>query len=217
MTLRIAVIFLLINCGYLNAATNNDGDSSQVSSINFLGLHATAATKIIHFKWEVEQENKGDYFLIEKSIDDINWKKVTQVKSLENHKERHTYTISEINFAEGAAEYFRIIRVDKYGEKVELDKVEINQPILTNMLLLPVKGKANKLMSLSYDSLICSDGKITVQNKEGDILLEKTVHLSEGYNRMALNIKGFEGGRYLVLIKDEFDNKISKALTIYRK
>ncbi|HIP33036.1 MAG TPA: hypothetical protein EYG86_09755 [Crocinitomicaceae bacterium] len=217
MAFKIVLIFILVHCRFLNAATVNDGDSSQLSSISFLGFHATAATKIIHFKWEVEKENKGDYFLIEKSIDDVNWKKVTQVKSLENHNERHTYTISEINFAEGAAEYFRIIRVDKYGEKEELDKIEINQPILTNMLLLPVKGKANKLMTLSYDSLICSDGKITVQNKEGEIVQEKLVHLSEGYNRITLNIKSFEGGHYLVLIKDEFENKVSKTLTVYRK
>ena len=213
----IITIFLILVFGGFASASNYDGDSSQISSIRFLGLEATSAKKIIHFKWEVEKENKGDYFLIEKSTDNLNWKKVTKVKSLGSHDERHTYAISEINFAEGAYEYFRITRVDKYDKKEVLDKIEINQPILTNMLLLPVKGKANKLMTLSYDSLICADGKISIQNKEGEILIEKVVHLSEGYNRFELNIKSLNGGKYLVIVKDEFDNKISKMLTVYRR
>ena len=211
-----AILFLSFACNFV-CASLDDGDSSQVSYIEFKGLEATSAKKVIHFKWEVEKENKGDYFLIEKSLDGETWKKVSQVKSLGSYNERHTYAVSEINFAEGAYEYFRITRVDKYGKKEVLDKIEINQPILTNMLLLPVKGKANKLMTLSYDSLICAEGKIIVQNKEGEILIEKTVHLSEGYNRLELNIKSLPGGKYLVIVRDEFENKTSKALTVYRR
>jgi len=214
---KIYILFFILVSSSISFAIGEDGDSSQSSSITFTHLEATLAKKIIHFKWEVEKENKGDYFLIEKSLDGENWKKVTRVKSIEDHKERHTYAISEINFAEGAEEFFRIIRVDKYDKKEILDMVEINQPILTNMLLLPIKGKANKLMNLSYDSMICSQGKIVVMNKEGDIVLEKIVSLSEGYNRLVLNIRSFEKGEYLVLVKDEFGNKTSRSLTVYRK
>jgi len=214
---NLYILLLVIASSSVSFAIGEDGDSSQSSSITFDHLEATLAKKIIHFKWEVEKENKGDYFLIEKSLDGVIWKKVTRVKSLEDHKERHTYAISEINFAEGAEEFFRIIRVDKYNKQEELDRVEINQPILTNMLLLPVKGKANKLMNLSYDSLICSQGKIVVKNKEGETVLEKIVYLSEGYNRLELNIRNFAQGQYLVLVKDEFGNKTSRSLTVYRK
>jgi len=214
---RLYILFFILAISSVSFAVGEDGDSSLSSSITFSHLEATLAKKIIHFKWEVEKENKGDYFLIEKSLDGATWKKVTKVKSLEDHKERHTYAISEINFAESAEEYFRIVRVDKYNKQEILDVVEINQPILTNMLLLSVKGKANKSMILSYDSLICSEGKITVMDENGTVVIQKIVHLSEGYNRLVLNIKNLNGGKYLVVVKDEFENKVSKALTVYRR
>jgi hypothetical protein len=41
--------------------------------------------------------------------------------------------------------------------------------------------------------------------------------VTEGYNRLELNIKSFKEGVYFVLIKDDFENKLSKRLTIYGK
>lgn len=195
----------------------SEGDSVQGSSIKFGDFEATLAKKIVHFKWNVAQEKKGDYFILEKSIDKIEWRKVTQVESIRNHEEQHTYSISEINFAEGAEEFFRISRVDAFGNVEVLDIVEINQPILQNMLLIPIKGKANKQMILSYDSMLSSRGKITIMNEQGDLVLLKTVQLIDGYNRYMLSIKNLKPGVYHVLLRDEFNNTISKNLTIYRR
>ncbi len=85
------------------------------------------------------------------------------------------------------------------------------------MLLIPIKGKVNKQMILSYDSMITSRGKITIMNEEGDIVLLKTVHQINGYNRKLLNIKNLKLGIYHVLIRDEYNNTLSRNLTVYRK
>lgn len=212
----LLVIFSLV-LSQVALAVDSDSDTTENKDIKFVSMEATLSSKIIHFKWDVDQEIKGDYFLIEKSIDKENWKRVTQVTSLGNHQERHTYEVSEINFAEGANEYFRIKRVDNTGKESILDMVNISHPILTNMLLVPVNGKVNKLMGLSYDSKICGKATITVLDIDGDIAFEDDVEVSEGYNRFELNIKLFEQGVYRVLIRDDFDNKISKRLTIHGK
>lgn len=212
----LLVIFSLV-LSQVTFAVESDSDTTQYKDIKFVSMEATLSSKIIHFRWDVEEEVKGDYFLIEKSIDQENWKRVTQVTSLGNHKERHTYEVSEINFAEGANEYFRIKRVDNTGQESILDMVNISHPILTNMLLIPVNGKVDKLVALSYDSKIISTAKITVLDIHGDIAFEDKIEVSEGYNRFELNIKLFEEGVYIVLVRDDFDNKISKRLTIYGK
>jgi len=192
-----------------------DADSTQESSINFLSMEATLSSKIVHFKWEVEAESKGDYFIIEKSIDQKNWVEVNRIESIENHNDRHTYEISEINFAEGIQEYFRILRVDVYGSISELDRVDINQPVLTNMLLIPMARKVNKELTVSYDSMISSSSHLTVFSQNGDLIVDKNISQSQGYNRLQLNIKGFDKGNYKVTIKDDFGNKISRNLTIH--
>lgn len=190
-------------------------DSTEDSSIRFLTLEATLSSKIVHFKWQVDFEAKGDYFIIEKSIDEENWTEVQRVQSMGDYNERHTYEVSEINFAEGPLEYFRILRVDDYGQITEMDRTNINQPILTNMLLIPVAHKVNKELTVSYDSMISSERKMYIYNQFGEIIIEKLLNKSEGYNRVTLNIKPLPEGKYLIVIEDEFGNKMSKSLVMH--
>ena len=104
---RSSTIALIVLCLYVFSFSSLalDVDSTEDSSIDFLSMEATLSSKIVHFKWEVEAESKGDYFIIEKSIDQENWKEVKRVESVENHQDRHTYEISQINFAEGVKEF----------------------------------------------------------------------------------------------------------------
>ena len=192
-----------------------DIDSSEDSSIDFLSMEATLSSKIVHFKWQVEAESNGDYFIIEKSIDQENWVEIKRVQSIENHKDRHTYEISEINFAEGVQEFFRILRVDEYGAISELDRVDINQPVYSNMLLIPVAKKLNSDLNVSFDSLISSKGVLRVYNIDGEVLIEQKLDQSEGYNRTMLSIKSLVKGAYRIVIEDDFGNTISKSLTIH--
>lgn len=197
-------------------ALNADSDTSGASSIKFEKMEATLSSRIIHFRWSVDAEANGDHFLIEKSLDQENWTAVTRVQSLKNHEEQHTYEISEINFAEGVNEFFRVVRVDQFGEKTELDRVNINRPVLTNILLIPTPRKVNKETTVSYDSMISSRGTIRIVSETGELVYEKSIYVAEGYNRYVIALKDFDSGNYQIVIRDEFDNKISKRLVVYK-
>ncbi|MCH2229393.1 MAG: hypothetical protein MK105_03530 [Crocinitomicaceae bacterium] len=214
---KFIAAFVVLMLSHHSSAYVFESDSTEDRDISFVSMVATLSSKIIHFRWDVEREKKGAYFQIEKSIDKETWKKVTRVKSIGNHNERHTYEVSEINFAEGAHEFFRIKRVDNLGKETVLDVVNVNHPVLTNMLLVPVQGKVNKLMSLSYDSKISGYVNVSVIDEEGVLAFETQQEVVEGYNRLELNIKLFDEGIYTVRIRDAFDNKISKRLTVYGK
>jgi len=193
-----------------------DSDTSGASSIKFEKMEATLSSRIIHFRWSVEAEANGDHFVIEKSLDQENWSEVTRVQSLKNHEEQHTYEISEINFAEGVNEFFRVVRVDQFGETTELDRVNINRPVLTNILLIPTPRKVNKETTVSYDSMVTSLGFIRIVSESGEIVYDKSIYISEGYNRYVLSLKEFAAGNYQIVIRDEYDNKISKRLVVYQ-
>lgn len=210
--LHIAIIYFISSISYVHSF---DTDSTGKSGISFKKLEATISSKIIHFKWEVNSEMKGHHFVIEKSLDKINWVLVKEVKSLGNHKERHTYQVSEINFSEGIKEYFRISRFDEGGNQEELDLIEVNQPILSNMLVLPPIKNTKKNIIISYDSMIDSRGVLYVKSDEGEIVYQRSFGFDEGYNRIELNIKRFEKGSYVVVLRDEFGNKITRSFNTY--
>ena len=209
---------ILVSAGLFFSAFSAFGfeiDSTEESSIDFIAIEATLSSKIIHFQWGVNAEQSGDYFIIEKSTDRQSWVKLTRVESIANHQERHTYSISEINLIEAKNEYFRISRVDAYGTKTVLDEINISQPILSNLCLIPIQGKVDEEIRLSYDSMISSKGELTVTGQDGASKFLSKVNSEKGYNHYLLNIKGYEPGRYIIVIKDEFGNKVTRALNVF--
>lgn len=191
-------------------------DSSEESSILFVQMKAVSSSKIIHFSWDVEEEKNGDHFIIEKSIDyGETWVRVSRVESIGNHKERHTYKISEINMIEGITEYFRVSRVDIDNEVQVLDAINIDHQILTNMKLIPHPKNVKKATTISCESLICSDGILKIFNKNGELIQKRKLDLSKGYNRCQIEIKNLDRGEYRVTIQDEFSNTLTKRLVVH--
>lgn len=213
-TIKLYLSFALFFVS-ISSVHSFDADTSGASSIDFVSMEATVSSKIVHFKWDVESESSGDYFIIEKSIDQENWTEVKRIQSIEDHKERHTYEVSEIDFAQDYEEYFRILRVDHFGQISELDRVNINRPVLSNMLMVPVPKKVNKEITVSYDSMISSRGVLKVLNEEGEMVVEQKIEFSEGYNRVNMPIKSYEKGHYSIVIEDQFGNKLIRSLTIH--
>lgn len=191
-------------------------DSTETDEISFVNMEAIISSKIIHFKWAVDTELNGDYFIIEKSIDKVFWYFVSRVESIENHEDQHTYEISAINFAEDHTEYFRIQRVNQKGERTFLDEIDVSRPVLSNMLILMVPGKTNKLINVSYDSFVKSSGEMIVINEFGEEVFTKKLNVIDGYNRLLLNISSFDKGRYSVIVKDNYGNRTSRPLVIYK-
>ncbi len=191
-------------------------DSSEESSILFVQMKAVLSSKIVHFSWDVDEEMNGDHFIIEKSIDDgETWNRVSRVESIGNHKERHTYEISEINMIQGVTEYFRVSRVDIDGETKVLDAVNVNHPILSNIRLIPHPKNVRKATTVSCESLICSDGILKIYNRNGELIQKRKLDLSKGYNRCEIEVKNLKPGEYRVSIQDEFDNSLTKRLVVY--
>ena len=191
-------------------------DSSEESSIVFIEMKAVSSSKIVHFSWDVEEEQNGDHFMIEKSIDDgATWTQVSRVESIGNHKERHTYEISEINMIEEVTEYFRVSRVDIDGQVKVLDAVNINHPILSNLKLIPDPKNVKKATTISCESLICSDAVLEVYNKSGELVHKRKLDLAKGYNRCEIEVKNLDPGEYRVSIQDEFENTLNKRLVVH--
>jgi hypothetical protein len=217
---RSALYTILLLFLGLNANAHNflySIDSTEDARFQLLNFEAVVSSKIVHFKWDIEKEKRGTTFIIEKSIDKINWKEVKQVESIGDHKSTHTYKVSEINFVEGAKEYFRISRENSKGERLELDIIEINQPILSNMLVLPPAKKATSSLVVSYDSMIDSKGVLFVKNEQGEIVYQKSMPFDEGYNRAELKMNKLEKGSYVVVLRDEYGNKVSRTFNTYKK
>ena len=74
----------------------------------------------------------------------------------------------------------------------------------------------HKEVNITYDSMISSEGYLTVMSSDGEIVEEIDISIASGYNRFKLRIKEYEKGDYLVTVRDINENKISKRLVVYK-
>ncbi len=195
------------------SASNSD---STLSNVQLESFDVRLSSRVIHVQFVVTSEKAGKTFLIEKSLDKVEWTPVTSFNSIGDHNSSNTYETSLIDFPEGVLEHYRLVRVDLFQDSTVLDSAFITRKALKNMQLIPVEGKAHKEINITYDSMISSEGFLTVMSREGEIIEEIEIAIASGYNRFKLRIKEYEKGDYLVTVRDQNENKISKRLVIYK-
>lgn len=210
----LAIFLLFVNAGF---TFGNDvhADSSGSEDIDYVRMEAIPSTQVVHLKWEVESEVNGAFFVIDKSIDGMTWIEKGRRVSIGNHEVYHTYLESLINFPESAVEYFRLRRIDSNGEEQILDISVIHHEVLSRPKLIPDPKDVNAKVTLTYESLLDGFVNVSIINQEGESFFSKKYFATNGYNRIELSLAGLAEGQYLVVIKDEFENKVSKTLIIH--
>jgi len=211
---RTLVLFFSILLSASTACASNA--DSTLSNIQVESFEVRLSSRVIHVQFVVTSEKAGKTFLVEKSLDKDVWNPVTSFTSIGDHSGSSTYETSIIDFPEGVLEYYRLIRVDLFEDSVVLDSAIIRRKALKNMQLIPVEGKAHKEVNITYDSMVSNEGYLTVMSRSGEIVEEIDISIASGYNRFKLRIKDYEKGDYLVTVRDQNDNKISKRLVVYK-
>lgn len=204
-------VILLLGVGIANYGF---AGKKRTSSIDFVKFEAVNSDKIIHMKWLVNNETGGHSFIIEKSIDEKNWKQITEFPSKANHSTPQSYSTSEINLPERITEHFRIVRVDAIGKKVVLDKVKVSQPSFYGMMIIPKNAIGSKEVIVSCTSLEKMEAIICVFDVNGAVLLKEKLNLSPGYNRVEFETKAISSNEtVIVVMEDQSGNQLTKSYT----
>lgn len=209
----------LILCSFFCISTSSlyaAAVDSTLSNVQLESFEVRLSSRVVHVQFVVNSEKAGKTFLIQKSLDKAEWTHVTDFSSIGDHSQANTYETSIIDFPQAVIEYYRLVRVDLFQDSVVLDSAYIGRKALKNMQLIPVEGKAHKEVNITYDSMITGDGFLSVVNREGKVIEEADIAIAMGYNRFKLRIKDYGKGDYLVTVRDDKENKISKRLVVYK-
>lgn len=207
-TLPLAVASLLLASPLLGATTSNDE-----SNIEFAGLTVTPASKVVHFKWLVNKEKGGQSFRIEKSLDEKSWTTVTEVESLGNHEELHTYMTSAINLPEGIQEYFRLIREDRSGNIRVLEEASITHQALSGLILIPKSNSGKGEIVFSCNSLIDTKVHLSLMDIDGRVKRVEKHTFMTGYNRLLISTEQLPEGTYLLVLTDDTGMQQTRTFT----
>lgn len=99
-----------ISCGL----TGTNGNCNTVLPITLLKFEANCSQGIIKIDWTTSSEINNDYFIIEKSVDAVNFESVGTVSGNGNSSSIVNYTLIDDGSIEGVA-YYRLKQIDFDG------------------------------------------------------------------------------------------------------
>ena len=159
--------------------------------------------------WTTETEINNNFFMIEKSGPDFNFKEIGKVFGAGNSNVAHHYSFTDPEVNSQTA-YYRIVQVDYDGS------VEYHRIVASNCHNYSFNVVTNQLTNNSLKLLITSSTNenlsVSLYNSTGKLITKETREINNGNNNITLNNFNISSGIYLVSIIGEFHSYTQKLM-----
>ena len=204
----------------------NTSNTLVIANRNFLGALAAVPVEFMSlnvFKkqanaaeivWETASEINNNYFVVERSVDGVNYSAVGQVKGAGNSTVINKYNFTDFNL-KPAVYYYRIKQVDFDGKQSYSVVRSINllvneqEQMVEEVYPNPFNAELNLLLNLKTAQTI----QAQIFDINGKLLLNQSINVSEGKNNITINTSVLKEGIYTikVLSKEEtYSQKLIK-------
>lgn len=109
--------------------------------IGLISFNGTSKGDYNEINWSTSSEVNNDYFIIKKSVDGINWNKMTEVKGAGNSSNIINYKYLDYYFKNDEYNYYRLSQIDFSGEEkifniIVIDNNNNNNNKTPNILMI---------------------------------------------------------------------------------
>jgi hypothetical protein len=168
--------------------------------VTWLAFNCSWVGKNAELIWQTAQESDNDYFVIERSIDNILYEEVDRVMGNGTTTSISTYFYTDTK-ASGIPSneiYYRIKQVDYNGKETYSDVVTLVKDAIDAVYVYP--NPTADLVTIDLNESFIESAVISIFNLEG-----KEIHTTEKLNGGAIKIDltAFEKGPYVVVINTQ--------------
>ncbi|MEN9998957.1 MAG: hypothetical protein RI922_1947 [Bacteroidota bacterium] len=160
--------------------------------------------------WQTASEHNSASFILERSIDGIDWELVNQIVAAGNSNTTINYQCEDMEAARFVG-YYRLTQVDVDG------KQKIYDPIYSNCITDVVEveiypNPAQGEFKISISSDVAEKQSITFVNSNGTIVFSEIIEMEKGFNQFLFNTSEWERGLYFVHILGKNTQTIKKLI-----
>ena len=185
---------------------DGDGSTLPIELINFKAIHQGDINLIT---WQTASELNNDYFVLESSINGIDFNEVIIIKSSGNSNEIQSY-FAEDN-TQNYALYYRLKQVDFDGTSSYSKVISIN--IINKGIEVRKIYTQGATLVLNLNGTHNSNAKISILSIDGKIVKKYNLNLNNNQSQYKLFIGNNLRGMYLIQIENG-DKMISKKIVL---
>lgn len=181
--------------------------------VEFIEFTVSNEQNVYIFSWTVASERENNFFLIQYSIDGINWIDFIKTQSIGEHNDQYTYTESGNNL-EGmntSTIYFKLSQTDLNG-KISVLEVKSIRPSRAEYSIYPNPINQNQKLNVSIYSYSKDKTEVVFYNGLGQLVLSESIYLEEGMNNQEVQLVGLNKGIYLVKIPNGSSEQVVRLI-----
>ena len=186
-------------CGNIfNTATGESAVVEGVLPIELLYFNADVIeNNRVLLTWATASEINNDYFTVERSVDGVDFEKVTTVKGAGNSIEEINYSAIDESPYLGTS-YYRLKQTDYDGkyEYSDIKTVNISKTSDFSIRPNPAKNRLEVLFTESDDAKVF----IKILDMRGKLVYSKWFETVKGYNQINLDLHTFSKGMYVITV-----------------
>jgi hypothetical protein len=188
------------------------GDCATILTDETTKFNAVLISNAAHLTWQTTSEKNSDHFVLERSIDGVNFNQFTTVNAAGTSSTVINYQCNDADIAQLNTKkiYYRLKLVDKNGS-VKTSRIVlllvINSPLEVNIFPNPGTKNLRIQMLTNKDQKI----KIVITNSAGKKIISSERNLVTGVNHISYNSGGWSKGIYIVKIfLEDGSTKVAK-------
>ncbi|MFD1630003.1 hypothetical protein [Pseudopedobacter beijingensis] len=169
-----------------------------VLPVTLTSFEAKNEGNIIKLNWLTAAEKNSSHFDILKSFNGIDFQKIGEVKATGNADSNTNYTFNDNNPFPGV-NYYKLQQFDKDGKSEFYGPVQVTTTIeKTDFNIYASALKA--IAEVSVYSATKQQGKIRILDINGQVLLEESLNLEKGYNKISLPVNRAKAGVQIAIL-----------------
>ncbi|MFK7773940.1 MAG: hypothetical protein AB8F94_17445 [Saprospiraceae bacterium] len=176
-----------------------------------LELQASFDTNGNHLTWSTKSESNNQYFIVERSINGIDFERAGKVNAVGNSTKVNEYSFSDLNKNKKYTRYFyRLVQLD-FDDTESFSHVVIIIRNLEDRLfnLSSINSSlVDQYFNLNLNSKVKGELSYNLQTHMGDILLKGKFPVTKGSNAVSVDFNDLEVGRY------QFALKVKNEITV---
>ncbi len=201
----------------IDCTVNCSSSAASPLPIELIDFSGTCLTNGVQLKWSTATELNNDYFLIEKSLNGIDWKLPAKIGGSGTSNSMHTYIYTDNSINSNELIYYRLSQVDFDGKKTVFKMIDVNcnnNSVPDQMIFYP--NPASTELNIHFDvNEPSANSIIRLVNNMGQTIMETKVDLYKGVNSFVFPVD-FEPGTYTILFSSDNIIVPSQKLAVIR-
>ena len=183
------------NCKYEISVIN--GNVLAVSIADFIGLK-TGSSNLL--KWTALQEKLGNYYEIQRSDDNREYKTIGRISSVKTSSENTDYEFEDKD--PSLLSYYRIKHTDNGGQSF-YSKIVLLRRGNSNGVLVELPNPVRNLLNLRLTTTSADNVGITIMNLMGQAVLTDRIKCVKGANLYTKSLSNLPAGNYYLLLRSD--------------